>query len=301
MREQIQGSLNGHLIGYVVKEMVRRVSKTIKGHRLSFETRDKVGYSGKLDDVVTSADKAAQAIYVRMIREGFPSAGIIAEEEDLHVECTDMSFGDLYFTVDPLDGTKAFVRSQSHGIGTMVALVQDGEVIASCIGNVMTKEMYYYRPGGTRVHRIGESERAESLSPKIGQTLGSQVALLRDRPESYSTLIQRLLATPREGGLCKNYQTADGSVGLSMARLWNGEAGLAIHPAITTTPWDATPVTGINQRLGIVQLQQDEMFFVRKPYRIEKQLFDEPETIYMHESSVAEFMYWQERALELHR
>lgn len=298
MSEQIQGNMNGHLVGYVIKEMVRRVGKVIRSHRFNFEAQDKVGYDGKMGDVVTSADKAAQVIYERMIREGFPTAGIIAEESELRVECTDKSLGDLYFTVDPLDGTKAFVRKESQGVATMIALVQGNDVISVCIGNVLTNEMFYYRPGGSNVHRIGESELAESISPKIGEPLNKQVVLLRDAPDMHSTFIEQLAKRPRDGGLCMKFKMADGSIGLSMSRLWTGEVGLCVQGEVTTTPWDTTPIIGMNKRLGIVQLQQDDLYFSPKPYKLEKELFKQPETIYLHESNLEEFMHWQEKTLE---
>jgi 3'-phosphoadenosine 5'-phosphosulfate (PAPS) 3'-phosphatase len=36
----------------------------------------------------------------------------------------------VFFTVDPLDGTKAFVRRQSHSAGTTVVLAQEGWVVS---------------------------------------------------------------------------------------------------------------------------------------------------------------------------
>ena len=47
-----------------------------------------------------------------------------------------------YITVDPLDGTKAFIRRQSHGVGTMVAMVEEGQVVSAYVGDVNTQEIY---------------------------------------------------------------------------------------------------------------------------------------------------------------
>src|SRR6185503_21353335 len=82
-------------------------------------------------------------------------------------------------TVDPLDGTKAFIRRQSQGVGTMVALVDDGRVQSAYIGDVNTQEIYGFRPASSSVHRISEYETAERLEHSASQ--GSEMTiLLRD-------------------------------------------------------------------------------------------------------------------------
>src|SRR5687767_10555304 len=141
------GPINGHVLGWAMKEMVRRAIEAIQAQLFVFEATEKAGYDGKLDDVVTTADRSAQQIYVKMIREGFPTYGLVAEEDELSIRCADPELGDIYFTVDPLDGTKAFRRRQSHGIGTMLSLVHKGEIIAAYVGDVMTREIYGYHPG----------------------------------------------------------------------------------------------------------------------------------------------------------
>jgi 3'-phosphoadenosine 5'-phosphosulfate (PAPS) 3'-phosphatase len=55
----------------------------------------------------------------------------------------------VFFTLDPLDGTKAFVRRQSRGVGIMVALLHDGRSYPP----VNNHENYGYPPGSTKVHR----------------------------------------------------------------------------------------------------------------------------------------------------
>ena len=140
------GELNGHSVGTLMKEAVRRAIVAIRSQRFTFEATAKAhGAHGGLD-FVTTADRAAQDVFVELLREWFPDFGIVAEEGALRVPCTHPRH-DLWFTVDPLDGTKAFMRRQSHGIGTMIALVRDGVVEAGCIGDVMTQEVYATRPG----------------------------------------------------------------------------------------------------------------------------------------------------------
>ena len=126
-----------------------------------------------------------------------------------------------YFTVDPIDGTRAFIRRQSHGISTMVALVDRGEVISAYIGDVSSNEVYGYRPGSSRVHRITNLDAFETLTPRdvcpggIGEIHG----LLRDPPETYSPATQALVKQ------FKNYEIMGSSIGTWAARQWKGEVG----------------------------------------------------------------------------
>src|SRR5689334_9933380 len=75
--------LNGHAIGIILKELVRRAIKTIRAEREVFEVKQKAGYGGDMTDVFTTADSKAQTIYVRSLNECFPGFGIIAEEGSL--------------------------------------------------------------------------------------------------------------------------------------------------------------------------------------------------------------------------
>jgi fructose-1,6-bisphosphatase/inositol monophosphatase family enzyme len=139
---------------------VRRAAE-IRAQRLTFEAHVKKGYGGSMNDVFTSADKAAQEVYLRTFMECFPGCGVIGEEDSLSIPAT--APVTAYFTVDPIDGTRAFIRRQSHGITTMVALVDQGEVISAYVGDISSDEVYGYRPGSKAVHRITRLDASRRL------------------------------------------------------------------------------------------------------------------------------------------
>lgn len=243
------GFINGHAVGRILKEAVRRACVAIRNERDTFEAQSKQHYSGTMEDVVTSADLKAQEIYARTFRECFPDCGVIAEERGLIIEpkngCT------AYFTVDPLDGTKAYVRRQSHGISTMVALVDCGRVIAAYIGDVNAEEVYGFRPDSDSVHRMTRLDTFERLNdvgaPKKG--LFGAAALLREPIEDYAPETQALIKRFR------TYEVMGSSIGTWAARLWKGEVGaLLLNPGYQT-PWDDTPVIGISRQLHFEYLR----------------------------------------------
>ncbi len=57
---------------------------------------------------VTVCDRAAEAVILRALAEAAPGVPVIAEEEVAAGRIP--AHGDIYFLVDPLDGTKEFVR-----------------------------------------------------------------------------------------------------------------------------------------------------------------------------------------------
>lgn len=236
--------LNGPATGIVLKELVRRAIQTIRSERQAFEVMQKAGYGGDMTDVFTTADSKAQDIYVHSIKECFPSFSIIAEEGAFSRAQPEAT---KYFTIDPLDGTKAFIRRQSHGVGTMIAMVDNDRITSAYIGDVNTQEIYGFRPGSTNVHRITEFETAERLGYEQ-KPLSAQTILLRDPPEAYSDASRKLHSS------FKSYEVEGGSIGIWMARLWKREVAAALLPP-GETPWDSTPIRGISERLGYLFLR----------------------------------------------
>ncbi|MBS0250227.1 MAG: hypothetical protein JSR78_04100 [Proteobacteria bacterium] len=236
---------NGHAVGIILKELVRRAIKIVRSERQAFEVMQKAGYGGDMTDVFTTADSKAQEIYVRSIQECFAAFSIVAEEGAFSKAQPDAT---NYFTIDPLDGTKAFIRRQSHGVGTMIAMVENDKIVSAYVGDVNTQEIYGYRPGSSNVHRITEFETAERLSYE-GKPLSDQTVLLRDPPEKYSEASRRLLSS------FKSYEVEGGSIGVWLARLWKREVAAAILPPGGETPWDSTPLQGISEELGYMFLR----------------------------------------------
>lgn len=290
------GSLNDHAVGIIMKELVRRAIIAIRNKRLTFEVTEKHGV-GEKRDILTSADLAAQAIYLKSLRECFPGFGIVAEEEGFRVES--QVNGNASFSVDPLDGTKAFERRQSYGIGTQIALSYDDKIISAWVGDVMTQEIYGFRPGSKKVHRISDYEIPEALTVKQDLPLSEQYLLMRNNPHKFSSNARILglqfdpiLKKP----LFKDIDVEGGSIGLSFARLWKGEVGGILMRPHKNTPWDLWPVVGISHKMGFVFLEKPEekrCFRIYQPAIKSETEFHHQETLVIHESRLEELKAWQ--------
>ncbi|MEN9647774.1 MAG: Inositol monophosphatase family, partial [Candidatus Parcubacteria bacterium] len=206
------------------------------------------------------------------VKVHFPRAGIIGEEHGLRFTPEDPD--GMTVIMDGLDGTKAFNRRQQYGIGTMIAVIKDNQIIAAGVGNVNTGETIVYGPEDTTVirERFGfiynlkdaAAEKAEETYLQLGKA-----------PDQYPPAMQAVLKRPEDGGLFKQINIMNGSIGTMTARLWCGEVGAMVtEPAYT--PWDFAPVHGINKALGLIYLRpngdgkleiyEPEMFYeVRKP------------------------------------
>ena len=259
--------VNEHMISIFLKELVRRAMVEIQRQRFAFEATSKHGYgTEEMNDVFTSADTAAQDLYEKSIREALPGIGIIGEE-DLKLPCTlDEEF---YITVDPLDGTKAFVRQQSHGISTMVALVREGEVISAWIGDINTSEIFGYRPDTDTVHRLHNFRPGQRMN-EIDRNIELKDAMLLRRtfPNHPSELEKKTHKIFRDVHI-------DGSsIGTWFSRLWKGEMhALLIDPSYET-PWDSTPVYGISKQLGFVYLKPEGEKWVEYDPGVTKEMYE---------------------------
>lgn len=265
------GTLTAPLVGVAMKEMVRRAIGEIRRQRFIFEAQSKLSYGGEYTDLVTSADREAQRIYLKMLRECFPDFGIIAEEDELREPCRQER--PLYFTLDPLDGTKAFGRRQSTGVGTMIALVEGAEVLAAYVGDVMTQEIYGFRPESHKVHRISEFESGETMVVEE-RPLGQGVLLARDAPWKFSWDVAGLVRDH-----FKDMDIEGGSIGITFARLWKQEVAAVLTGPAYETPWDSTPIIGISRHLGFVFLARQEdgqwrEVELKPPTQVERRNFD---------------------------
>lgn len=238
------GALTPNAVGTILKEMVRRAIEVIQERQLAFEILQKTNPLSGKGDIVTSVDLEVQELYLHLITSCLPEMGIIAEEDSLRIK-EDNRF---CITVDPLDGTRAFVRGQSHGVGTMIALLDGDNICSAYIGDVNTKEIFGYRPNGTHVHHITRYNVGRVIEVDHQRHLTDQHLLTRFNPTVFSDDTKKLFLS--DNRLFNGYEIGSGSIGLEFARLWKREVGGILIRPTTITPWDLNPIIGISQLLG---------------------------------------------------
>jgi hypothetical protein len=172
-------------------------------------------------------------------------------------------------------------------------LVINGEVACAYVGDVTTFDIFGYRPDCIAVHRIDTSGAAVDLTTAIDRArpLAEQVALLREMPLDHHPLVARLAETVKRGGAFREFQTASGSIGLSMSRLWKGEVGMHAMAAGKETPWDWAPLVGICQRLDMVWLRPTDDGLVVVSPELRRDVYRrEFDVVVVHRSNVDELL-----------
>lgn len=233
---------NPHLVELALKSIVLRSIDYIYANKFSFVSSTKDSYAGvEDDDVFTDIDIGAQTIYLTYLQQYFPGFGVLGEE-DLHVNPDSK----IWFTVDPIDGTKAYMRMQSTGVSTMIAMIVDNDVIAAYVGDINTGEIYGYGPVDTKVWRYTRECK--------GQVSLSDVKLKAKPSDAYIISLIKESSTSNEGKALvpqfKDLLVQNSSIGIIFAQLWSGIVGAVLLGKHYDTPWDSNPIIGISKQLG---------------------------------------------------
>lgn len=141
-----------------VLELIIKAGKNLKPH---FGKIKGDGYKGgHAGDIVTSLDIVTEKFLADSLKKFYPSIGFKGEESGLREKA------DIFWLVDPIDGTGYFVRG-IPGCTIMLALVDSKEVIFSVIYDFVNDNLYYAQKeqgaccNNKKIH-------VSNLSPKEG-------------------------------------------------------------------------------------------------------------------------------------
>ncbi len=137
-----------------VVESSRKAGEAI----LEIYNQEDLGIESKSDESpLTKADLAANKILCDTLREISPDIPIISEENE-HLSYLDRAGWDYCWIVDPLDGTKEFIKRNGE-FTTNVALVKGDMAVAGVIFAPVLDEMYWaVHEGGAYINREGVTE-----------------------------------------------------------------------------------------------------------------------------------------------
>lgn len=182
-------------------------------------------------DLVTIADREAEELLTRGLSALLPGVPVVGEE----ATAADPSLPDLLgsaaaaWLVDPVDGTGNFVAG-SPDFAVMVALVRDGEAVASWIHRP-TEGTTYVAERGSGAFRDGVRLHRPPAAPELAGLTGA--ALQRHLPEEHRSRVAD--ATPRFGHLGPGIVCA----GVEYALLCEGAQDFVLF--WRTMPWDHAP------------------------------------------------------------
>jgi 3'(2'), 5'-bisphosphate nucleotidase len=189
------------------------------------------------DEPVTLADTAASEMIVAGLRTAFPDDPVISEESPNNLVAASASRplhlgpGALakrrYWLVDPIDGTKDFIRG-SDGFSVMIGLVEDGVPVLGVVHQPTIDRMFFATPEGAFVDHAGTRTRLV-----VDQVREVAAARLVASASHRSDDIDRVKAT-----LGINDEQNVGSVGVKLALIAMGVRDLYVNPWPKTKAWD---------------------------------------------------------------
>jgi len=159
---------------------------------------------------VTAADREAEGAIRRVLRVEFPDHAFYGEEEGREGE------GDFLWLIDPIDGTRSFVRGYPM-FSTQIALMHRDELVVGVSNAAQFGEIAWARRGGGAFlngERIGVSGASE-FGPATAISIGNVKTLSRgDGWSALARLIQRCGRTRGYGDFYHYHLLARGSLDL---------------------------------------------------------------------------------------
>jgi len=174
---------------------------------------------------VTVADQRGEALILEQLAKAFPDVPVIAEEA-VSASGAPPKIARRFFLVDPLDGTKAFIRGEAH-YTVNIGLIEDGVPVAGAVCAPATGESWFTAGGRAMKRQIGESG-------------GSPVHVRKPDPADLLALSSHTLKPEQLAALEAQYgfirrQAMDSSIKFCII----AEGGADLYPRHgTTMEWD---------------------------------------------------------------
>lgn len=123
---------------------------------------------------VTVADREAEEIIEKKLKEILPDIPIIGEEAAAVGRLPDLSGAEYFWLVDPLDGTKEFI-SGSGDYTVNIALIRDGTPVLGVVYAPVKGELYAGHEPGSAIRWLDDTNVEKSIQvrkpPKAGLTV----------------------------------------------------------------------------------------------------------------------------------
>jgi 3'(2'), 5'-bisphosphate nucleotidase len=137
---------------------------------------------------VTIADRQAETLILARLAERFPSVPVVSEEDASEFGAPE-KIANRFFLVDPLDGTKAFVRGDPN-FTVNIGLIEAGRPVAGAVVAPPSGEVWHTSVAGAVKREPGRADRLVQVRP---WPAGAAVALISHtmKPEALSELRER--------------------------------------------------------------------------------------------------------------
>lgn len=120
---------------------------------------------------VTAADTASSGIILAGLAQAFPGLPVVCEETEAAPHAVRRTWK-RFFLVDPLDGTKEFIR-RTDEYCVLIALIEKGSPVYGVVYAPATDTLFCGGPGIPSVRRVagGPAEPIRAVPPAPGEAL----------------------------------------------------------------------------------------------------------------------------------
>lgn len=182
------------------------------------------------DDPVTAADRRANELICRALYDAFPGCPVVAEESEIGTYGDYRHAGRVFF-VDPVDGTREFVRRTGEFV-VMIGCVEETNAVAGVILAPTTSTIWAGQRGlGALRRRHGESEFTAIAPATATELVASRLLVSRSQTSAENERLRTRL------GLAT--LDAMGSAGLKAACVADATADGYVTPDYAGKRWDA--------------------------------------------------------------
>ena len=175
---------------------------------------------------VTEADRAANELIVKALREEFPDDGILAEES---VDTERRLDKRRVWIIDPLDGTNGFI-ARDGDFAVQIGLAVEGRSVLGVVYQPLPDVLYWaVRGEGAWVERAGFAPEHARVSEENDLTRMRLAASRSHRGPRMDKVVRAL--SVRE-------EVQRGSVGVKVGLIVEQQCDLYIHLSPRTKQWD---------------------------------------------------------------
>jgi len=207
---------------------------------------------------LTRADKAANDVIVKGLTEHFPNIPVLSEEGK-SIPYQERKHWDKFFLVDPLDGTKEFIKRNGE-FTVNIALIENGSPIAGVVYAPVLGRLYACSTGGgLEVRRLGELSPIEPLT--------SQKNDPKNHNKAFKIVASRSHVSPETEEFIEKMREKHGdvelvSMGSSLKICLVAEGKADVYPRLgPTMEWDTAAAHAIALAAGCEVLE----FYSNKP------------------------------------
>lgn len=200
---------------------------------------------------VTQADREAEALLLSILERDFPDIPIVAEERCEHAGPPQTA--DMFFLVDPLDGTREFIE-KSPEFTVNIALIRDGYPAAGIVYAPALDMVYFGGPSGAfKQHLI--------TMPDGTPQAGDPVEIRTRLPDAeLKALVSRKHSSPeterflQEAGITERV-----AIGSSLKFCLLAEGAADVYPRFTRTmQWDTAAGDAVLRAAGGTTVRADD-------------------------------------------